>query len=191
MCPMRVGGEMTGAFVLAWLAEPHVFTADEIRLVEGMARQAAVGIENARLIAAERQAGERLAASEARYRALVENLNDIVYVHDLDGVIEEINEAGVRLSGYSRDEIIGARATALLAADDVVRAVGLIQRMASGETTAALFTAEFLRKDGTRRILECSGRVIMRTGCPWACRAWHATSPIVAGSSNVRPCSSR
>ncbi len=166
MCPMRVGGELNGGFALAWLGEPHVFTDDELRLVDGMARQAAVGLENARLIAAERQAGERLAASEARYRALVENLNDIVYVHDLAGVIEEINEAGVRLSGYARAEIIGKRASDLLAGDDVARAAGLIQRMASGETTAALFTAEFLRKDGTRRLLECSGRVILRDGVP-------------------------
>jgi PAS domain S-box-containing protein len=166
MCPMRVGGELNGGFALAWLSEPHVFTDEELRLVEGMAQQAAVAIENARLIAAERRVAERLAASEARYRALVENLNDIVYVHDLSGVIEEINEAGVRLSGYARAEIIGKNASDFLGADDFARAAGVIQRMATGETTAALFTAEFVRKDGTRRLLECSGRVIVRDGVP-------------------------
>ena len=166
MCPMRVGGEMVGGFALAWLDQPHAFTNDELRLVEGMARQAAVGIENARLIAAERQVGERLMTSEARYRTLVENLNDIVYVHDMAGVIQEINDAGVRLSGYARDEIIGKPASDFLTADDFSRAIGVIQRMATGETTAALFTAEFVRKDGTRRLLECSGRVIDREGLP-------------------------
>src|SRR5439155_16884027 len=134
------------------------------RLVEGMARQAAVGIENARLVAAEREGGERLAASEARYRSLVENLNDIVYVHDLNGVIQEINDAGVRLSGVPREQIIGRSAADFLLPDDFARAAGVIQRMATGETTAALFTAEFLRSDGTRRLLECSGRVIRRDG---------------------------
>jgi PAS domain S-box-containing protein len=79
-------------------------------------------------------------------------------------VIEEINEAGVRLSGYTRAELIGKRASELLGADDFARAAGVIQRMASGETMAALFTAEFRRKDGTRRLLECSGRVIVRDG---------------------------
>jgi PAS domain S-box-containing protein len=168
MCPMRVADEMVGGFAVVWLERPHVFTDDELRLVEGIARQAAVGIANARLIAAERQAGERLAASEARYRSLVENLNDIVYVHDLTGVIQEINEAGVRLSGYSREEIIGMRASDVLAPDDFARATGVIQRMAVGETLAALFTAEFIRKDGTRRLLECSGRVVYEDGVPVA-----------------------
>jgi PAS domain S-box-containing protein len=166
LCPMRVGGEMVGGFALAWIQQAHGFTEDELRLVEGMARQAAVGIENARLIAAEREAGERLASSEARYRSLVENLNDIVYVHDLGGVIQEINEAGVRLSGHAREHILGKRASEFLLPDDFARAIGVIQRMATGETTAALFTAEFVRRDGTRRLLECSGRVITRDGVP-------------------------
>jgi PAS domain S-box-containing protein len=164
ICPMRLAGGLVGGFALVWLRGPHVFTDDELRLVEGMARQAAVGIESARLFAAEREAGERLAASEARYRALVENLNDIVYVHDLAGVIQEINDAGVRLSGYARDEIIGRAASDFLLPDDFARATGVIQRMATGETTAALFTAEFVRRDGTRRLLECSGRAIHRDG---------------------------
>ena len=166
VCPMRIGDEIVGGFAVVWLDRTHTFTGDELRLVEGMARQAAVGVENARLVAAEREAGERLATSEARYRSLVENLNDIVYVHDLNGVIQEMNDAGVRLSGYARGEMIGRSAADLLLPEDFARAAGVIQRMATGETTAALFTAEFLRKDGTRRLLECSGRVIHRDGVP-------------------------
>jgi GAF domain-containing protein/CheY-like chemotaxis protein len=61
ICPMRLGKDMVGGFALVWVQRAHVFTADELRLVEGMARQAAVGIANARLLAAEREAREDLA----------------------------------------------------------------------------------------------------------------------------------
>jgi GAF domain-containing protein len=69
VCPMSLGGEIVGGFAVGWLERPHVFPDDELRLVEGMARQAAAGIANARLVAAERKAGEHLAASETRSRS--------------------------------------------------------------------------------------------------------------------------
>ncbi len=164
VCPMRLGGETVGGFAVGWLERSHVFTDDELRLVEGMARQAAAGIANARLVAAERRAGERLAASEARYRSLVENLNDVVYVHDLDGVIQEINEAGVRISGYSREQLIGMRVCDFLGPEDLRQAARVLTSMIRGELSAGLFTAEFRRRDGSRRLLECSGRAILRDG---------------------------
>jgi PAS domain S-box-containing protein len=164
VCPMRLGEDVVGGFGVAWLDRAHVFTPEELRLVEGMARTAAVAIENARLIAAERRAGDQLAASEARYRALVENVDDIVYVHDLGGVIQEINEAGVRLSGYRREQLIGMNVSKFLAPEDFARASRVFGRMAAGEITAGLFTAEFLQRDGGRRLLECSSRVIHRDG---------------------------
>jgi DNA-binding NtrC family response regulator len=45
--------------------------------------------------------------SEARYRELFENANDLVYVHDLAGNFLAINKAAERISGYARDEALG------------------------------------------------------------------------------------
>jgi signal transduction histidine kinase/CheY-like chemotaxis protein len=47
--PMRWKGETIGGFAIAWLKSAHRFTADELRLAEGIALQAAVASENSRL----------------------------------------------------------------------------------------------------------------------------------------------
>jgi PAS domain S-box-containing protein len=166
ICPMRSGGDTVGGFALAWTHGQHTCPDSELRLVEGMARQAAVGLQNARLLTAERESREGFAASEARYRELFENVLDIVYVHDLDGVIREINGAGVRLSGYTREELIGRNLLEFLAPADARRAIEMIRQMQSGATDVGLFTAIFENKDGTRSLLECRGRLLHRDGVP-------------------------
>jgi two-component system, NtrC family, sensor kinase len=47
--PMVVKGEPIGGLFLMWFSRQRHFSPEEIRLVEGISRQAALGIENARL----------------------------------------------------------------------------------------------------------------------------------------------
>jgi len=166
--PMWVKGELIGGFAVLWVKEPHSFTLEELRLVEGITRQAAIAIDNARLLEAEREARERLEVSETRYRELFENILDIAYVHDLDGNILAINEAGVRTSGYAREELVGMNVGQLLAPEDLARQADMLRRMLKGEQVSEFFTADFIRKDGKRVTLECSGRPVLRDGIPVA-----------------------
>ena len=45
---------------------------------------------------------------ECRYRELFDAVDDIIYIRDFDGVLVEINAAGVRFFGRSKEELIGA-----------------------------------------------------------------------------------
>jgi len=165
ICPLRHAGELLGGVALVWTRTTHACTPDEVRLVEEMSRHAAVGFDNARLLAAERETRERLAASEVRYRELFDNINDVVYVHDLAGRITEINDAAVPMSGYSRAELIGRNVVELVAPADRTRAVRAFRTMtASGAGATTVFTAEFVGKTGPPRILECSARLIYHHG---------------------------
>ncbi len=57
---------------------------------------------------AERQRIElALRESENRYRKLVDQANDIIYVTDANGFFTLVNPTGQRISGYSQDELIG------------------------------------------------------------------------------------
>ncbi len=56
-----------------------------------------------------RRAEDQLRESEEKYRHLVENANDIIFATDAKGRFTLVNRAGLRVSGYSEEEIIGRR----------------------------------------------------------------------------------
>ncbi|HEY7363664.1 MAG TPA: GAF domain-containing protein [Methylomirabilota bacterium] len=166
--PMRFKDEIVGGFAVAWLHQHHEFTREELRLVEGIARQAAVAIDNARLLEAEHEARDRLAASETRYRELFENVTDIVYLHDLTGRFLEVNEAAVRAGGYPRDELLTMSIHDLLAPEERERVMQMVGRLATGERQVESLVVEFVSRDGARLILEAVGRAVVKDGAPAA-----------------------
>lgn len=60
-----------------------------------------------------REAELAIRKSEEKYRVLFQNSNDAIYITTMDGTILEVNEAFLRLFGYTDDEITGMSAKAL------------------------------------------------------------------------------
>jgi len=61
----------------------------------------------------------RLKESEELFRDLVEHSSDLICTHDLAGKILSVNEAAARLSGYSREALVGMNVADLI--DPAVR----------------------------------------------------------------------
>jgi PAS domain S-box-containing protein len=58
-----------------------------------------------------RQAEEALRESEERFRTLVENASDALFVHAADGVIVDVNRRACESLGYAREELVGRPVT--------------------------------------------------------------------------------
>ncbi len=62
-------------------------------------------VEFLRNITDEVQIRQALEESEEKYRTLVEQSVDMIYLHELDGSIIEVNRAAVEWTGYTREEL--------------------------------------------------------------------------------------
>jgi len=106
-CPMLVHGKPVGGLFVTWWETEHEFTTDELRLVEGISRQAGIALANAQLV-------EDLRAHQARLEALLEVGRGLSRIQPpaslLSGIARacgellESDSAGVRLA--EGDELV-------------------------------------------------------------------------------------
>jgi PAS domain S-box len=97
------------------------------------------------------------------FRNIVENANDLIYTHDLDGNLSWVNAAVVRLTGYSREELLGKNIFDLVSKDLVPTIRERQARWRSGEELAP-FQSEIVTKSGTLRTIEVSSKKLEHRG---------------------------
>src|SRR5262249_16872738 len=73
-----------------------------------------------------------LRGREERYRRLVDDANDLVYSHDLRGILLSVNRACLRATGYARDEVLGHNIAEMLSPDSLARAQSMMARKVEG-----------------------------------------------------------
>jgi PAS domain S-box-containing protein len=106
--PLRLQGAVTGALVL-YAREPGFFTGDLLPTLDEMATDVSFALDNFEHEAERMQSGEKLRASEQRYRGIYQNLQDVYVEAGLDGTIHEISPQIEVLSRgqYTRDDVLG------------------------------------------------------------------------------------
>ena len=111
-----------------------------------------------------KMASDALKLSDARYRQLFENANDIIYVHDLDGNYMSINHATERIFGYTQEEALSLNMSKIIAPEhlDIVRQ-NLLKKI-KGDTGQTVYEVDCIRKDGSRVKLEVNSSTIMKDG---------------------------
>jgi PAS domain S-box-containing protein len=106
-----------------------------------------------------------LSESDERYRELFENSKDAIYVHDMSGSYTSINRAAERLSGYTREELVGKHFSSLVTPQYArhVREQLCRKLETAGESTYEL---ELITKQGRRIPVEVSSRLIVEHNLP-------------------------
>jgi len=125
VAPMFESGEEFG-FMSVGFTSSHRFTQAEIDGLGLFADQATVAWRNAGLY------GE-LRASERRYRSLIENAIDIIFVLDTEGKFVSINKRGEEITGFKAEEWIGRDFVELLDPDDLPAVMNGYSRGMRGE----------------------------------------------------------
>jgi diguanylate cyclase (GGDEF)-like protein/PAS domain S-box-containing protein len=124
------------------------------------------GMSMWRDITEEKRVNDAIKESEARYRQLFENANDIIYVHDLDGNYLSMNQVVEGVLGYTCDEARKMNMTDIVAPEylDLVKE-NLSQKL-KGDEQQTSYEIECLRKDGSRVTLEVNTSMIRQSGVP-------------------------
>jgi PAS domain S-box-containing protein len=106
-----------------------------------------------------RTASERaLAEREERLRDLIQQASDGVFIANVDGYVTEVNDAGCRMLGYPRDEIIGRALMDFIPAKDHPRLDVAKAMLLSVGTQVDEWTVQ--RRDGSHLPVEVSSKIL-------------------------------
>ncbi len=111
---------------------------------------------------------EEIVAAERHYRQLVENANDVVYVHDLQGNMKSANAAATRLYGYANEEILSLNLAQIVDPTWLPVAFASIQGRVRGEERSEPYELLTRTKDGRPIWIEVSAHVVKEDGAPVA-----------------------
>ncbi|WP_218109754.1 GAF domain-containing protein [Oligoflexus tunisiensis] len=138
-------GEVLGGLFFGH-EKPDMFTESAERLVAGLAPQAAIAIDNARLFDAANISSARLQSQLNFTDALTQSLGEGICAFDRNRKVVFVNPATVRLLGWEHSELIGKDLAEIFPPDlssiTVWDAILNNEQMIKGENT-------FVRKDGS------------------------------------------
>jgi len=127
--PMLMGQRVLGVIIVQHYTTPNVYDESHQVLLETIAGQAAIAIDNARLydqaqreIAERKKLEEEILRQKDYFEALFVNNPVAVVTADLDGKVVSWNPMAAELFGYTQEEAIGRDLDDLVANDDSIRA---------------------------------------------------------------------
>ncbi|HEV2706701.1 MAG TPA: PAS domain S-box protein [Pyrinomonadaceae bacterium] len=107
---------------------------------------------------------EALRESEERYRSLLENANDIIYSHDLQGNYLTINRACAEVTGYTREEILGGLNIKQVVVPEHLELAAQMMEQKLRDPSPTVYEIDILTKDRRRLTLEVSTRIAQGDG---------------------------
>jgi PAS domain S-box-containing protein len=127
-------------------------------LLEEMMTDLSFALDNYDRDQARQRAEQALESSERRYRTLIEQAADGIFLAGADHRYIDMNEAGLRMFGARREDIIGTAITDTIDSRDLARLPPQFDRM---RREGSVITERLLRRaDGTTFFAEINGRIL-------------------------------
>ena len=149
--PIIAHGRLLGDAEIWESRERREFSQADIRLAQAMAGHAASIIENSDLVNA-------LRASETRYRMLVEQASDGIFLADPQRRYVDVNPSGCAMLGYSREEILTMQMDDLAVKEEVAAIPWRLDELRQGKYL--IVERQLRRKDGSIIPVEISARML-------------------------------
>jgi PAS domain S-box-containing protein len=99
-------------------------------------------------------AAARLAASESRFRGLIENLTDVILLIGPDGALTYVSPSMKELGGYEPEELVGRPFLELMHPEDVPLAIERNREIMHSPGRPVRMERRYRHKDGSWRTLE-------------------------------------
>ena len=154
--PMIVGDRVVGVISMQSY-KPNAYDPAQIRLLETIATQAAVAIENSRLYEKAQQEIREREKAENRYRALFEQSHDAVFILDMQGKHLDVNQRAADLTGYTVEELI--QLSTLDISVQKKESKHILERLQKGEIIP-LYECDYIKKSGDKVTVEINAELV-------------------------------
>ena len=149
--PIMARGQLFGNIELWESRHRREFSEADIRLAKAMAGHTASVIENANLVNA-------VKVSEIRYRGLVEQASDGIFLVHPNQYFVDVNPSGCAMLGYSAEEILKLKITDILMLENDDDKDKLFDDLLAGK--AIIIERVIKRKDGSILPVEVSAKIL-------------------------------
>jgi two-component system, cell cycle sensor histidine kinase and response regulator CckA len=156
MIPLVAGGGTIGKFMIYHHAR-HVFSAEEMQLVQNVAAHTAFAIDRQRAV-------DALQKSEERYRSVVDHLREVVFQTDAAGAWTFLNSTWEEVTGFPVPRALGRPWSDFVHPDDRPRHAAQLELLAHGERKECRSEVRCLRLDGGFRWVEFVARLTRNGG---------------------------
>ena len=154
--PLKFKGKVVGT-LCALTYDYRLFSEYDVELLTAIGGRVGVAIENTRLY-------EQLRVSEEKYRGIVENAYDAIWLHDLHENILTANHSLVRLTGYTLEELRGKKAGDIFAEGCVDNIRNIEDPILRGEAMTNLSEVTMVKKDGAEATVQLATNPVFRNG---------------------------
>ena len=139
--PLKIKGKVIGVMATQSYSDPDRFTKEDIDIMMTVSDQVALSIE-------QKRSEEALRISEKKHRSIIEDIEDGYFETDLLGNITFFNDAMCKITGHSRQELIGKKYESFLEEQD----------------KKEIQASRFLIDSQKRELSEFSYRIVQKNG---------------------------